>query len=178
METGRKIFRVILRSNHATFNNDGSLSDKKDSIKFSGDGEYINERVFGVDVHTTKKRIKTYNPDAVSQIGLSLSVYLEYTGKSEEEVFYSGEIHIWEDTIRTRLFPVNDIVVLRNNGTTIENVTSLVSIDKINGLVTIPQVESDGIFSLIYTQKRFSKVEEKDLVLPVSDKFGISVIQI
>ena len=54
-------------------------------------------------------------------------------GITEELLLRSGELQIGENKNFTSRFPINNIVILRDNGIAIEDVKSLCLIDKING---------------------------------------------
>ena len=172
---GIKRIKVVINVDNPVVTSSGEITNRiKDAI-FSGDGDVTYERIYG-RCRELKTRIKTLSDIDILKIGTNHSTYCMANGITEELLLRSGELQIGENKNFTSRFPINNIVILRDNGIAIENVTSLCSIDKINGEVTIPLPQRTGIFSFIYSHKNVSIVGNNALQIPSTNNFGISTI--
>jgi hypothetical protein len=173
---GSKKIRVTLGIENPIVNMDGSIENRTESSIVTEKGDSLYERVFDT-CNVLKSKVFTVKSSDIIKINMNHLVYCEAKAISENTLFNSGELTIKELKNKTRIFPIDNIAILKNDGNTISNITLLCSIDKINGIVIIPPSEI-GIFSFIYSHKRVSVISSKKVQIPSTNIFGISTITI
>lgn len=114
----------------------------------------------------------------IDKLNLNIDTYCSANNKTKSEVFNIGEKHIRESLNKTKYFPIDSIAILRNNGTAIENITELCTIDLIEGTVFIPEAEDTGICSFLYSVKKMSIESIKNLEIPRYNRSGIQVLTV
>lgn len=177
MEFGIKKIRILIKDDIPKLGENGELSNRIGSVTLSTDGDRVFERV-GSKTFIKHRAYTRFSRADIDKLNLNIDTYCSANSKTKSEIFNLGEKHIRENLNKTKYFPLDAIVVLRNNGTAIENITELCTIDLIEGTVFIPEVEDTGMCSFLYSVKKMSIKSIKNLEIPRDNRSGIQVLTV
>ena len=135
-------------------NDDNNSIEKIESANIKAGGNSFFYRV-GESVIISDVRVeKGITSEDMIKIKINLPLFCEEKNIEELDLFYKGEKYTVDNnnTLYVKKFPIKDIVVLMMYDKNITEITNLCSVDKISGIVKIPENIS-GLCSLIYNIK-------------------------
>jgi hypothetical protein len=177
MKFGIKKIRILIKDDVPKLGENGELSNRIGSAMLSNSGDKIFERV-GSKTFMKYRGYTMLSKTDIDKLNLNIDTYCSANNKTKSEVFDIGEKHIRGSLNKTKYFPIDSIAILRNNGTAIENITELCTIDLIEGTVFIPEAEDTGICSFLYSVKKMSIESIKNLEIPRYNRSGIQVLTV
>lgn len=177
MKFGIKKIRILIKDDVPKLGENGELSNRIGSATLSNNGDKVFERV-GNKTFIKHRGYTTLSKVDIDKLNLNIDTYCSANSKTKSEIFNIGEKHIRESLNKTKYFPIDSIAILRNNGTAIENITELCTIDLIEGTVFIPEAEDTGVCSFLYSIKKVSIESIKNLEIPRYNRSGIQVLTV
>lgn len=174
MASDRRRIRVSIHNENPIVNEDGHILTHPSEVLVGDNGDYYFERV-NSRAYQTKGRRTEILDNKINKINMNLLKFCEQESITESMAFYSGEIYISEPIIRTRLFPIKDIAILKKNNSGITNITSLSSVNFADGEITIPH-EDGAAISIIYNIKRVSIQDSILLRVEKKNTYGIETL--
>ena len=177
MKFGIKKIRILIKDDVPKLGENGELSNRIGSAILSNNGDRIFERV-GNKTFMKYRGYTILSRTDIDKLNLNIDTYCSVNNKTKSEVFSIGEKHIRKSLNKTKYFPLDSIAILRDNGTAIENITELCTIDLIEGTVFIPEIEDTGICSFLYSVKKMSIKSIKNLEIPRYNMSGIQILTV
>ena len=174
MESGRKKIRVIIKESSPEISV-GKVENVDSSILVKDSGIWFFERV-GNRVFRSKKRFQTLRKEEIVKIRLNIDTYCSQKNKTKSEIYSSGEIHVKDDLIKTKMFPLEEVSIITGND--LEEITKLCTIDYVNGIIQIPNSITSKTVSVIYSVKKIKTHGAKKLKIPSKMSNTVEVIKI